>query len=190
MSKSLILLAVAITLAHGATAFAQQQRVSPHETVSAVIGGMGRGGGMGGNRVTITYGRPYSKDPQSDNIRTIWGVLVPYGQPWRLGADEATAMILQRPIAIGETTIPAGAYTLYMIPAEGGGKLAFSSALGGWGVPVVTDKDVAQVDLRREALPMPNQQLEIAVGPGSTGGGTLRIMWEGAQYLLDFTNAP
>ena len=98
---------------------------SPHETTGGVIGG------RGGDRITITYGRPFSKD------RKIWGALVPYDKPWRLGSDEATTLITQKPIMFGETTIPAGVYTLYMVPSESGtSKLAFSSNLGGWGIPV------------------------------------------------------
>src|SRR5271169_648634 len=90
---------------------AQQHRASPHETNSVVIDG---------NRVTIVYGRPYTKDPRSGEKRKIWGGLVPFGKVWRTGADEATLLVLQKPIVAGETTIPAGAYTLYTLPAENG----------------------------------------------------------------------
>ena len=88
-------------------AMAQERHVSPHETISAVIDG---------NRVTITYGRPYTTKPGTTEARKIWGGLVPYGQPWRMGADEATTLITQKAIEIGGKTIPAGAYTLYMMP--------------------------------------------------------------------------
>ena len=70
-------------------AMAQRGRVSPHETISAVIDG---------NRVTLTYGRPYTKDPRAGTPRKIWGGLVPYGQPWRMGADEATILLTQKTI--------------------------------------------------------------------------------------------
>src|SRR5262245_44842533 len=107
--RKLGILSIALAAAVVITpATAQQKRVSPHETVSAVIAG---------NRVTITYGRPFSKDPKSDKIRKIWGELVPYGKAWRTGADEATTMIIQQDIMIGDTTVPAGAYTLYTVPA-------------------------------------------------------------------------
>ncbi len=86
---------------------AQQKRLSPHETISAVIDG---------NRVTVTYGRPYTKNPRSGEVRKIWGGLVPYGKPWRMGADEATLFVTQGPIEMGGKTIPAGSYTLYMMP--------------------------------------------------------------------------
>ena len=90
---------------------AQQKRVSPHETVSTVIDK---------NRVTITYGRPYTKDPKTGEAREIWGSLVPYGKVWRTGADEATILITQKAIMFGDTAVPAGAYTLWTLPNEDG----------------------------------------------------------------------
>src|SRR5471032_3241005 len=104
---------------------AQQKRVSPHETISAVIDG---------NRVTVTYGRPFATKPGTTEVRKIWGGLVPYGQPWRMGSDEATTLITQKPLQMGATTLPAGVYTLYMIPSEtGASQLVISTGLGGWG---------------------------------------------------------
>src|SRR3954467_3407211 len=104
------LLVIAAAIALGASpVMAQQKRVSPHETISSVVDG---------NRVTVVYGRPYTKDPKSGDPRKIWGGLVPFGKVWRTGADEATLLITQQPIPMGDTTIPAGAYTLYTLPND------------------------------------------------------------------------
>ena len=59
---------------------------------------------------------PTLSRPGTTEVRKIWGGLVPYGEPWRMGADEATLLITQKPIEMGGKTIPAGAYTLYMMP--------------------------------------------------------------------------
>jgi hypothetical protein len=160
-------------------AMAQRGRTSPHETVSAVIDG---------NRVTVTYGRPYTKDPRSGAARKIWGGLVPYGQPWRMGADEATILTTQKALEIGGKTIPAGAYTLYMIPSESGAsQLVFSSTLGGWGIPVDTKHDVAKVDLTKESLDAPLDQFVMAVSRNSSGGGLIKLSWENTAYSVPFT---
>jgi len=149
---------------------------SPHETTSATLG-------RGGPRVTVTYGRPYAKG------RKVWGQLVPWNQPWRLGSDEATTFLTQQPLTIGDKTLAAGIYTLYLVPSENEAtKLAFSSALGGWGIPVVTNADVARFDLKKETLPAAVEQLTLAVKPdAATGGGTLTIAWETTQFSLPFT---
>ena len=140
-----------------------------------------------GNRITLTYGRPYSKDPKNGEVRKIWGTLVPNGKAWRLGSDEATSLITQKPIMFGDTVVPAGAYTLYMVPDENGSKLAISKTLGGWGIPVDEKNDLARVDLKKETLDKPNEQLAMAVEKNSSGGGLIKIMWEGTQFSAPFT---
>jgi len=174
------LVITAIAMLSALPALAQRQRVSPHETISAVIDG---------NRVTVTYGRPYTIKPGTTNeVRKIWGGLVPYGQPWRMGSDEATTLITQKALQIGDKTIPAGVYTLYMNPSETGtSQLVFSSALGGWGIPVDTKHDVLQVDLTKESLDKPVDQFTMAVSRNSAGGGLLKLSWENTAYSVAFT---
>jgi hypothetical protein len=157
---------------------------SPHETTSAVIGDR-----RTGNRVTLTYGRPYTKDPKSGEPRKIWGGLVPWGKADRLGADEATLLLTQQPITFGTTTIPAGAYTLYLVPSESGtSKLAFSSNLGKWGVPVDENHDVARVDLKKAILEKPVDQLTLSVAnDAAAGGGVIKIQWETTEFSAPFT---
>ncbi len=184
MNKVKTILLIATLCSAALPLWAQRARVSPHETTSAVIGER-----RTGCRVTVVYGRPYTKDPRSGEARKIWGSLVPYGKPWRMGADEATLLVTQKPLVFGETTVPAGAYTLYMIPEEGdGSKLAFSSALGGWGIPVDESHDVARVPLKKESLDKPADQLTITVqNDAAAGGGALKIAWENTQFTAPFT---
>jgi hypothetical protein len=157
-------------------------RVSPHETVSAAIGG------FNGPRVTITYGRPFSKNPRPPGeIRKIFGGLVPYGQADRMGADEATTLITQKPLVFGSTVVPAGTYTLYWVVNEDGtAKLAFSRNVGKWGIPVDDKSDVARVDFKRSELPAQIDQLTIAVENTPTGG-VIKASWEKSQFAAEFT---
>jgi Protein of unknown function (DUF2911) len=179
--KSIIVLAVAV-IAFAWPASAQQKRVSPHETVSAVISG---------NRVTITYGRPFTIKPGTTEARKIWGGLVPFGEVWRTGADEATVLITQKPLMIGETEIPAGAYTLWTLPAaDGSAKLIINKQIGQWGVgPGSYDEsqDLARVDLKKDALDKSVDQFTMAVGKNPDGGGLIKMSWENLQYSVAFT---
>ncbi|HEY0550256.1 MAG TPA: DUF2911 domain-containing protein [Verrucomicrobiae bacterium] len=151
---------------------------SPHETTSAVIDGC---------RVTITYGRPFTKDPKTGEPRKIWGTLVPWDKAWRMGSDEATVLITQKALMIGDTEVPAGAYTLYAIPSESGGKLAISKSLGAWGVPVNEKNDLARVDMKKEPLEKPNDQFAVAVAKNPSGGGVIKLMWDNTQFSVPFT---
>ena len=161
---------------------AQQKRISPHETISKVIDG---------NRVTIVYGRPYTKDPKTGENRKIWGGLVPYGEVWRTGADEATLLITQKPIIIAETTIPAGAYTLRTLPSEDGtAKLIINKQIGQWGIgPGSYDEnqDLARIDLKKEALDAPVDEFTMAISQNPSGGGVLKMMWENTAFSTPFT---
>jgi len=152
---------------------------SPHETTSAVIDG---------NRVTLSYGRPYTKAPKTGEVRKIWGGLVPYGKAWRMGSDEATLLVTQQAITLGGVELPAGAYTLYMVPDEAGtSKLAISKKIGGWGVPVDEKNDLARVDLNKTATASPVEQFTMGVQKNPTGGGLIKLSWENAEYSVPFT---
>jgi hypothetical protein len=163
---------------------AQQKRVSPHETISAVVDG---------NRVTIVYGRPYTKDPKTGESRKIWGGLVPYGKIWRTGADEATLLITQKPIVMGETTIPAGAFTLWTLPNDDGtAQLIVNKQVGQWGVSrdpkqaYDENLDVGRIALKKDALDKPVDQFTMAVEKNPAGGGVLKMMWESTQFSVPF----
>jgi hypothetical protein len=181
--STLVIVAVIFT---ASSLMAQQKRVSPHETISMVIDG---------NRVTIVYGRPYTKDPKTGESRKIWGGLVPYGKIWRTGADEATLLITQKPIAFGEMTIPAGAFTLWTLPNEDGtARLIINKQVGQWGVSPRDPKqaydeslDVGRIDLKKDALDKPVDQFTMAVEKNPGGGGVLKMMWESIQFSVPFT---
>jgi hypothetical protein len=163
---------------------AQQKRVSPHETISSVIDK---------NRVTITYGRPYTKDPKTGEARTIWGGLVPYDKVWRTGSDEATILITQKDIKIGDTVIPAGAYTLWTLPSEKDtSKLIINKQVGQWGVgPGSYDEkqDLARVDLKKDATDKDVDQFTMAISKGTDGGGVIKLSWANTQYSVAYTVA-
>jgi hypothetical protein len=176
------ILTIGATMACISPLMAQQKRISPHETVSKVIDK---------NRVTIVYGRPYTKDPKTGQDRKIWGELIPYGEVWRTGADEATLLITQKPILIGETTIPAGAYTLWTLPNEdGSAKLIINKQIGQWGIGPGSydqEQDLVRIDLQKETLDAPVAQFTMAISKNPAGGGDLKMTWESTGFSIPFT---
>jgi len=168
---------IALTAAGALTAMAA---ASPHETVKATIAG---------NAISLTYGRPFSKKPGTDTVRVIWGTLVPWEKAWRLGADQGTTLVTEKAIVIGGTTVPAGTYTLYMVPSEKGtSKLAISKTTGKWGIPVDEKNDLARVDLKKSDLDKTVDELTISIEAAGSGG-VLKIQWEKSQYAVEFANA-
>jgi hypothetical protein len=172
------LLVIATTLLAANPVLAQSRRLSPHETISTVVDG---------NRVMIVYGRPHTKNPRTGETRKIWGSLVPYGRVWRTGADEATLLVTQKPIQFGGVTVPAGAYTLFTLPEEGGAKLIINKQIGQWGLQYNEKEDLARVDMKKETLSKPVDQFTMAIEKAPTGGGVLKMMWEETEYTVPFT---
>lgn len=151
----------------------EKKRISPHETVSASIDGA---------QIKIVYGRPYTKDPKSGEPRKIWGGLVPYGEVWRMGADEATLLTTDHDLDLGGTKVPAGSYSLYLQPEENGSaKLIVNKQTGQWGTKHDADQDFAKIDMKKSALSSPVNQFTVSLDKNSAGG-TLRLKWENTAY--------
>jgi Protein of unknown function (DUF2911) len=75
----------------------------------------------------ITYSQPHKKE------RIIFGKLVPYGQVWRTGANEATEITITRDILINNSPLKAGTYSLFTIPEKDSWTIIFNNDLGLWG---------------------------------------------------------
>ena len=166
--RSTLFILTALALTSTLVAQDKKPRVSPHETVNATVGNA---------KITIAYGRPYTKDPKSGEKRKIWGGLVPYSKVWRLGADEATLLTTDKDITIGGTAIAAGTYSLYLWPEEGGAKLIVNKQTGQWGTKYDEKQDLVRIDLKKQAAEKATDQFTIAVD-----NGMLKLMWEETQY--------
>jgi hypothetical protein len=163
----------------GLLPLAASAAVSPHETITATIDG---------SDLKLVYGRPFSKKPGTEEVRKIWGGLVPWGKAWRLGADQATTLTTSQPLMFGSTMVPAGTYTLYLVPQENGPtKLAISKKTGQWGIPVVETEDLARIEMKKESVDTQVDQLTIAIDKNPAGGGILKIIWETTQFSVPFT---
>ncbi len=180
-SRKMLASILCLTVGLGAAlpVYAQQQRVSPPDIAGAVVDG---------NRVTIYYSRPYSKDPQKGDIRKIWGGLVPYGKIWRVGANEATLLVTQGTIELDGKTIPGGAYTLFVLPEEDGkAQLIVNKQIGQWGLTYDEKQDLVRVPLTKSDLKEPLNQFAMAVQRVQAGGGVIKLMWENTQFSVPFT---
>ncbi|MCM4160765.1 DUF2911 domain-containing protein [Antarcticibacterium flavum] len=79
----------------------------------------------------VFYNRPYKKE------REIFGGLVPYGEVWRTGANEATTFTTNQDLLVDGSFLASGKYTLWTIPGPESWKVIFNSKMYPWGI----DKD-------------------------------------------------
>src|ERR1700682_964118 len=80
-----------------------------------------------GKTITVDYSSPRAKG------RKIFGGLVPYGEIWRAGANEATTFVTTSDITVGGKAVPAGSYTIFAIPNKDKWSLVISKKTGEWG---------------------------------------------------------
>ena len=126
----------------------------------------------GGKTITVEYSSPRAKG------RKIFGGLVPYGEVWRAGANEATTFVTTADLMVGGTHVPAGSYTLFTIPDKDKWTLIISKKTEEWGIPYPgAGDDFARVDMKVSATAAPVEDFTIAFDK-SGSGCTLRMEWE------------
>ena len=101
---------------------------------------------FGDQAAKLCYGRP------SANGRTVMGELVPFGSPWRMGANEATAIHLPFPAEIGGVALEPGSYSIFGIPGESEWEIFINGTAERWGVPI--SDEVRAEDLGSFARPV------------------------------------
>lgn len=123
--RNLLVLAAAAAVL--APAFVAAQDLHPSRRKSPL--GMERTM-VGDAYVKVTYGQPYKRD--RDNIfgTKESGAVVPYGEIWRTGANEATEITVTKDVLIGGKKLAAGTYSLFTTPGADIWKFHFNSLLG------------------------------------------------------------
>lgn len=122
------------------------QTTLPRESQRAAISQV-----IGDTTVSIVYHRPNTKN------RKVWGELVPFGQVWRTGANEATVFEVSNDVTINGQLLPKGKYSLHTIPTESEWTLIFNKTWNQWGS---FDYDAKQDALRVAAKPMSGEMRE------------------------------
>jgi hypothetical protein len=132
-----------------------------------------------GKTITVDYSSPRAKG------RKIYGGLVPYGEVWRAGANEATTFVTTSDLMVGGNHVPAGSYTVFAIPNQDKWTLVISKKTGEWGIPYPgADKDLVRVDMKVSALPAAVENFTIAFDKAA-GGCTLRMDWEKTRASVE-----
>ena len=135
---------------------------------------------VAGAVLSVRYSRPSTRG------RVIFGSVVPWNQVWRTGANQATVFETSADLVIGGTTLPAGKYTLWTIPARDAWKLIINRNTGQWGTAYDAKYDFARFDMKVEALGQPVEQFTIAIDPQGSGG-VLKLEWERTRASIPFT---
>lgn len=129
--RTLTLLLLATTLLFSQEQKKKQRPSPPAETSVS----------LGGKNVTIKYSSPSMRG------RKIFGELVPFGKVWRAGANEATALHTDADIVLGDLTVPAGDYTLFVLPEANSWTLIVNKQTGQWGLTYQPEMDLGRTKM-------------------------------------------
>jgi len=132
-----------------------------------------------GKSIHIDYSSPRMRG------RKIFGGLVPYGEVWRAGANEATTFVIDTDVNLGGKTVPHGQYTLFALPNPETWTLIISKQTGEWGVPYPGEQDdFARVPMKVSKLSSPAENFTIAFD--QTGGAcALHLEWETTRASVE-----
>lgn len=138
-------------------------------------------GTVNGANISIEYSSPAARG------RKIFGELVPFGQVWRAGANEATLFKTDRDIKIQGKTLPAGDYSLYAIPGEKEWTFIFNTQTGQWGVlrGGATSRDPQYDALLIKAKPRKASTFSERLTYEVTSKGFV-LRWENTQVPVSF----
>jgi Protein of unknown function (DUF2911) len=151
--------------------------LSPRDTARANVGGA---------TISIDYGRP------SRRGRDVWSVLLPKDEVWRLGANAATTLRTTHPLQFnGVPKVPAGSYTIWLIPGTETGTFIINSETGQWGTQYKVARDVTRFPVRFEAIGAGTpEQFTARIAPNAGNEGALLFEWDGRRYVIPFHVLP
>lgn len=130
---------------------------------------------LAGGTVKLCYSRPRKLD------RPVMGRLVRFGEPWRLGANEATAVHVPFPAEIAGVAVEPGWYSLYAIPGPDAWELVVNREARRWGIPI--DEEVREHDVGSGTVPVDSlgetmERLTIRLERATSDSAEMVISWE------------
>lgn len=127
---------------------------------------------LGDTYLKVTYSSPRKRG------RVIFGELVPYGEVWRTGANEATELTTTGDIEIAGHRLPAGTYALFTIPEQDKWTIILNRELGQWGAfRYNPEADVLRFEVPVTTTPETYEAFTIAFEEAE-GGTNLVMRWD------------
>jgi hypothetical protein len=120
----------------------------------------------------ITYSQPHK------HSREIFGKLVPYGDVWRTGANEATEITATKNIELNSKLLKAGTYSIFTIPEKENWTIIINSELGLWGSYNYNPKlDVMRLEVPAKINTTPYEAFTINIRQINEKA-TLEFLWD------------
>ena len=122
----------------------------------------------------ICYSRPSARD------RVVEGGLIPFGEPWRMGANEASVIHLPFAASVGGIELQPGSYSIFAIPGEFEWEFVINSNAERWGIPIddaLRTSDVGSFTGLPRTMNEPVEQFTIGWHAHDPADGHLVLEW-------------
>jgi hypothetical protein len=173
MKKTAIAVLFVYTLCLMSSAQDKSKRPSPPEQAQCKF--------SDGKTITVDYSSPRAKG------RKIFGELVPYGQVWRTGANEATTFVTTAAVSADGRDVPAGNYTIFSVPEQNKWTLIVNKHTGEWGVPYKYEsEELVRIPMSVSKTSSPVENFTIRFDQGGSAC-TLNVSWEETQASVKFS---
>ncbi len=136
---------------------------------------------LSGARAKVCYGAPSARG------RQVMGNLIPLGEPWRLGANEATTLHLPFPAELGSVRLEPGVYSLYAIAGEQAWTIVVNGTAERWGIPIdagVQAGDVARFQVPSVAAEEPVERLVLRFERRGDDAADLVVAWDRTRVTV------
>lgn len=128
----------------------------------------------------IIYSRPHLQG------RKLFAGILKYGEPWRLGANEATELDLYSDVTIQGKKIKSGRYVLYCIPEPDKWTIVVNTNIDTWGLQPDPAKDIARFTVPSKEISTHLEYLTIFFEKGDKNT-ELIMAWDNTEARLPFT---
>jgi len=131
------------------------------------------------SNIEINYSRPSMRG------RKVFGGIVPFGEVWRTGANNATKITFGEDVTLNGHAIKAGTYALYTIPSEKEWKIIINTGISNWGVSGFNEKD----DVATFTVPVTKtgetvQSFTISIDNITINSADIALAWENTKAVI------
>lgn len=132
--------------------------------------------------LTIQYSRPGKKD------RVVFGDVVPFGELWRMGANENTKITSSESLIFGKDTLKAGTYAIFTKPNKNNWEVYFYSETNNWGTPEKWDESKVVLKTTAPVISLNDiiENFTISFDNLSNDGANLQFSWDKTRVSISF----
>ena len=147
-------------------------QLSPRMTTSVTIDG---------KKITVAYGAPSMRG------RKVMGSLVPYGEVWCAGANDATSLETEADLDINGMKVPKGSYTLWTLPNQNQWLLIVNKQTGQWHTDYRERFDLGRVKMNIRSIAPTVERMKFDLSATGGNKGTLALSWETTEVSVPIT---